>query len=93
MTRWKGLKIQKFRVNTTGLLFDRIESQFKNVSLPKGYKEQDSVHRSHYFNRYRPSFYLPIDYKMLIISNEEHRLENPEPEPEPLEPRLKNLGA
>jgi hypothetical protein len=26
-------------------------------------------------------------------TNEEHRLENPEPEPEPLEPRLKNLGA
>jgi hypothetical protein len=28
---------------------------------------------------------------LILITNEEHRLENPEPEP--LEPRLKNLGA
>jgi hypothetical protein len=71
MTRWKGLKIQKVRVNTTGLQFDRIERQYKNVSLPKGYKEQDSAGRSHYFNRYRPSFYSPKDYKILIIRNNE----------------------
>jgi hypothetical protein len=32
-----------------------------------------------------------INNYFIIITNEEHRLENPEPEP--LEPRLKNLGA
>jgi hypothetical protein len=30
---------------------------------------------------------------MILINNEEHRLENLEPEPEPGEPRLELLGA